>query len=263
MKKIIKTVFITVIIIALIWSVMVIIDYARSRDLKEPLFAIAIECDDNGNGYYKCLGYEIYGRTYPFNGKDYILYDMQFHLLGGSAKPKKTISMVSSHLYLLLGENEEKVFGYIEALGYITPEVSGNQQIYTEHANIDGAKVIQDLIFYNGVLAGFDYEYNNIETAYEHAKRMRRDLELTFGEKTTYPGMIQTNKDYFDNVKELSDLKKQYTYYEDWTPDFAGEKQENINTMLNGKTYSRVDIRFEVSVIDTDKTILSVRYIAL
>lgn len=263
MNKFVKRFFIIVIALGMIWSAMIIIDYTRSKNLKEPLFAISTARDQNGNGYYKCLGYEIYARAYPFNGKDHILYDMQFHLLGGSAKPKMTISFASSHAYLQLGESKEKVFGYIEALEYITPEISGNQEIYSEHANIDGAKVILKLVFYNDVLSGFEYEYDNVDVAYKEAERLRRDLELTFGEKTTYPVMVQTNKDYFDNIKDVSELKKQYTYYEDWEVVFEDEKQENINKMLEGKDYSRIDIHFELSVVDENKAIVSAKCIAL
>ena len=262
-KKIIKYTLIIAVVLGLLWSAMVIIDYNRSKDLKEPLFAISTARDQHGNGYYKCLGYEIYARAYPFNGKDYVLYDMQFHLLGGTSKPKMTISFASSHAYLQLGESKEKVFDYIEALEYITPDKSGKQETYTEHANIDGAKVILKLVFYNDVLSGFEYEYDNVDVAYKEAERLRRDLELTFGEKTTYPGMVQTNKDYFDNIKNVSDLKNQYTYYEDWEAVFEDEKQENINKMLEGKDYSRIDIHFELSVIDENKAILSTRYVAL
>lgn len=263
MKKKIIFISIFVALITAVWSAMVITDYIRSKDLKEPVFTISTVRDQNGNGYYKCLGYEIYARAYPFNGKDHILYDMQFHMLGGTSKPKKIISWVSSHAYLQLGESKEKVFDYIEALEYITPEVKGNQEIYSEHANINGANVILKLVFYNDVLSGFEYEYDDVNIAYKEAERLRRDLELTFGEKTTYPGMVQTNKDYFDNVKNASELKNQYTYYEDWKVVFEDEKQENINKMLEGKEYSRIDIRFELSVVNENKAILSGRYIAL
>ena len=34
----------------------------------------------------------------------------------------------------------------------------------------------------------------------------------------------------FDNIKDVSELKNQYTYYEDWKAVFEGKKQENIKT---------------------------------
>ena len=75
--------------------------------------------------------------------------------------------------------------------------------------------------------------------------------------------MVQTNKDYFDNVKNVSELKSQYTYYEDWKAAFDYQKKENIDKMLDGKDYSRIDIHFELSVIDANNATVSVRYVAL
>ena len=39
--------------------------------------------------------------------------------------------------------------------------------------------------------------------------------------------------------------------------------KENIDKMLDGKDYSRIDIHFELSVIDANNATVSVRYIAL
>lgn len=120
-----------------------------------------------------------------------------------------------------------------------------------------------NLIFYNGVVAGFEYEYNNLKAAYDFAKHLTKELEITFGEKTTYPGMVQTNKDFFDNIKDVSELKAQYIYYEDWTAVFDEEKQKNIDKMLDNKSYSRIDIHFELLIINANKATVSVRYAAM
>ena len=130
------------------------------------------------------------------------------------------------------------------------------------HFNKNDVKVM-NMILYNGVVAGFEYEYDNLQAAYDYATHLRKDLELTFGEKSTYPGMVQTNKDYFDNVKNVSELKSQYTYYEDWKSAFDYQKKENIDKMLDGKDYSRIDIHFGLSVIDANNATVSVRYVAL
>ena len=50
----------------------------------------------------------------------------------------------------------------------------------------------------------------------------------------------------------MSELKSQYTYYEDWKAAFDYQKKENIDKMLDGKDYSRIDIHFELSVIDAN-----------
>ena len=49
-KKIIKYTLIIAVVLGLLWSAMVIIDYNRSKDLKEPLFAISTARDQHGNG---------------------------------------------------------------------------------------------------------------------------------------------------------------------------------------------------------------------
>lgn len=261
-KKIIKYTLIIVVVLALIWTAMVIIDYNRSKELKAPLFATSIHLNQYGAGWYHGIGYDVIAESKAFNGEDHILYDMRFILFGRGNGGKKTIYDNYRHNLGLLGMNKEAVMNYLEALKFITPDVSGNQETYTEYVNENDVKVM-NLIFYNDIVAGFEYEYHNLEAAYDFATFLRKDLEMTFGEKSTYPGMIQSNKDYFDNVKDVSELKNQYTYYEDWPAAFDYQKEENINKMLEGKDYSRIDIHFELSVIDENKAILSTRYVVL
>ena len=261
-KKIISIFLIVILAIVLIWSAMVIIDYTRSKDLKPPLFATSINLDQYGAGWYDGIGYDVVAVSAAFNGKEHVLYDMRFMLFGRGKGRKKTISDNYHHNYGLLGTDKELVFNYLKALEFITPDVSGKQEIYTEYVNGNDVKVM-NLIFYNDVVAGFEYEYHNLKAAYEYAVKLRKDLEMTYGEKSTYPGMVQTNKDYFDNVQDVSELKNQYTYYEDWKAVFEGEQQENIDKMLEGKDYSSINIHFELSVVDENKAIVSTRYVAL
>ena len=261
-KKVIRNIIITIVGLCLIWSAMVITDYVRCKYFKEPIFTIGTNRDQNGNGYYKCIGYEIRSVAREFNGNEFVKYDMQFSLFGRGRGIKKTIYDNYRHNLGLLGSDKETVLNYLEALKFVTPDVSGNQETYTEYVNGNDVKVI-NMILYNGIVAGFEYEYDNLQAAYDFATHLRKDLELTFGEKSTYPGIVQTNKDYFDNVKNVSELKSQYTYYEDWKAAFDYQKKENIDKMLDGKDYSRIDIHFELSVIDANNATVSVRYIAL
>ncbi len=261
-KKTIKSVIITALALGLVWAAMAVTDYTRSKALKAPLFATSISLNQHGAGRYNCIGYDVIAKSKAFNGEEHILYDMQFMLFGRGNGGKKTIYDNYRHNLGLLGADKEKVLSYLEALQYVTPDVSGNQETYTEYVNGNDVKVM-NLILYNDIVAGFEYEYNNLQAAYDFATHLRKDLELTFGEKTTYPEMVQTNKDYFDNVKDVSELKSQYTYYEDWKAAFDYQKKENIDKMLDGKNFSRIDIRFELSVINENKSIVSVRYIAL
>lgn len=48
-------------------------------------------------------------------------------------------------------------------------------------------------------------------------------------------------------------LISKYKYYENWNAVFDNDKQENIDKMMNGKDYSRIDIHFELSVADETK----------
>lgn len=261
-KKMIGAIVVVFFALALIWSAMVIIDYNRAEALKPPLFAIGSARDQHGNGYYDCLGYGVQTIAKQFNGREYVLCDTRFRLFGRGGGGRKSIHDNYRHNLGLLGEDRETVINYLKALEFVAPDVSGKQETYTEY--IDGNDVkVMSLIFYNGVMAGFEYEYHNLEAAYEFAAFLRRELEMTFGEKATYPGMAQTNKDYFDNVKGVSELKNQYTYYEDWNAVFEGQKQENIEKMLAGRDYSRIELHFALSVLDENKAIVSARYIAL
>lgn len=262
MKKFIKGFLIAFVGICIMWSAMVIIDYNRSKNLKAPIFAVSINLDQYGAGYYNGIGYDVVAVSGTFNGDEHILYDMRFALFGRGKGGKKTLYDNYRHNLGLLGMDKESVINYLDALEFITPDVSGNQEIYTEYVNGNDVKAM-NLIFYNDIVAGFEYEYHNLEAAYDFANFLRQDLEMTFGEKSTYPGVIQTDKDYFDNVNDISDLKKQYTYYEDWHAIFDYQKEENINKMLADKNCSRIDVRFELSVIDENKATVSARYVAL
>lgn len=261
-KKAIISIIIIVVVIGLVWSSMVIVDYIRAKDLKKPIFAIETMSDQNGNGYYKCLGYDVRSVAKAFNGKEFIMYDMQFSLFGRGKGGKKTLVDNYRHNLGLIGTDKVTVLNYYEGLEYVTPDVSGNQETYSEYVDGNDVKVI-NMVLYNGVVTGFEYEYHDLQAAYDFAKYLRKDLELTFGEKTTCPGMVQTNRDYFDDIKDVSEIKSLYTYYEDWKPGFDYQKKENITKMLGDKTYSRIDIRMELSVSDENKAIVSVKYIIL
>ena len=80
MKKAIRNSIITIISLCLIWSAMVITDYVRCKSFKEPIFTIGTNRDQNGNGYYKCIGYEIRSVAMEFgmNAEDMIGYRLNY-----------------------------------------------------------------------------------------------------------------------------------------------------------------------------------------
>lgn len=262
MKNTLKRFVIIIAALGVLWSVAVAIDYTRSKAMKPPIFAISSAKSQNGNAYYDCLGYRVYSVAREFNGKEFVVYDMRFSLFGKGNGGRKTIYDNYHQNLGLLGTDKEIALNYLDALKFVTPDVSGEQTTYTEYVNGNDVKVI-NMMLYNDVVAGFEYEYDNLQAAYDFAKYLRRDLELTFGNKTTYPETVQNGKDYFDSINDISELKVQYIYYEDWKAVFDEEKQKNIDKMLSGKDYSRIDIHFELSVIGANKATVSVRYVAI
>jgi len=257
-----KKVIIIILCLCILWSAMAITDYIRAKNLKEPIFTVSTARDQMGNGVYKCIGYKVESVAGRFNSDEYTVYDMRYSIFGKTLNAKDTMYDNFRHNHGLLGVDKKTVLMHFEALKAVQPDVSGNQEIYTEYIRGDDVTAM-NMILYNGIVAGFEYEYDNLQSAYNFASYLRKDLELTYGEKVTYPGMIQTEKDYFDNIKSLSDIKPMCKYYEDWTPGIDGNKKENINKMLGGKSYSRMDIRMELNAISENKATVTVRYIAL
>lgn len=259
MKNTLKRFVIIIAALGVLWSVAVAIDYTRSKAMKPPIFAISSDKSQTGNAYYDCLGYSVYSVAREFNGKKFVVYDMRFSLFGKGNGGRKTIYDNYYQNLGLLGTDKETALNYLDSLNFVTPNVSGEQTTYTEYVNGNDVKVI-NMILYNDVVAGFEYEYDNLQAAYDFAKYLRKDLELTFGNKTTYHETVQNGKDYFDSINDISELKAQYIYYEDWKAVFDEEQQKNIDKMLSDKDYSRIDIHFELSVIGADKATVSVRY---
>ena len=109
-KKVIGIIVTVVVLIALMWSAMVITDYNRAKNMKPPLFAVSKHIDEHGGGLYDCIGYDVWAATKAFNGKDHVLYDMQFMLFGRGKGMKHTIGFNHSRNYLLLGDSKEDIF---------------------------------------------------------------------------------------------------------------------------------------------------------
>ena len=103
-----------------------------------------------------------------------------------------------------------------------------DQRIEKPEENGEDVRSIPRNVFHNNDNGRLDFMFQAaiLSTTTESFSEEER-LELAFGEKSTYPEMVQTNKDYFDNVKNVSELKSQYTYYEDWKAAFDYEKKEN------------------------------------
>jgi len=240
-----------------IWSLMVITDYNRAKDMKPPLFAYYSH-NQYGGGFYDGLGYSVWARTKAFNGVDHVLYDMHFMMFGRGKNQKKTIADFYFNHYLLLGDSKESVFSNIEALEYIVPQKDKNEEIYSEHAFIDGSRTILNLVFYKDVMIGFDYQFDNFEVAYDYAAALRRDLELTFDKNPT-----QRSSKLFDSIKDDTMLHSDYSYCEYWTMGSYNNKKDNIEKIFEDKKYSRADICFELKIVDENNVTVSTRIVSV
>lgn len=139
--------------------------------------------------------------------------------------------------------------------------IRGNQEIYT-FSYEEGDVSSLYMTFYNNVLVECRYDFKEIETAYAFAKTLRDDMERVFGQKTTYPGMIMSYGDYFDNIKDTSLIKNGFKYFEDWTlagaqiqmkhhegwkPYLTDEKI--IKKITGDREYGRIDLSLVLDVV--------------
>ena len=160
----------------------------------------------------------------------------------------------------LMGADKEKVLETLEVDAAQAEVTQRNQQEeYLLDFTLDDTAGKAVLIFYNDVFMGFQYQLTDWNTAYSYANQIRQELEQQYGEKTTYPGMVSSNKDYFDNITDVSQLKETVEYYEDWTPETDPEQMEK----MVGTDYSRIDVRFTLWTLPENTAYITVRYMAL
>ncbi len=168
-------------------------------------------------------------------------------------------TLTSEKLLTMLGQDKAAVVESLK-LDENTAQISskGNQEqwsIQTQENN----KL--NITFYNGVFMAYQFMFDNLEGAYEFATEERKTIGKAFGEPTTYPGMSNTGVrfDEIDSVDSIrNDVPKEY--YEDWTPT---TDETQIKKMLNGKDFSRIDVRFSFSALAENVFFVQVRYVAL
>lgn len=170
--------------------------------------------------------------------------------------------------YNLFGESIEIVTKSID-FGDVQGVTKGEQTIYTfDCDNNDEGFVQKQLVFYNDVLMAEETYFNDAEQAYYFAKEYRENFELNYGEKDTYPNVKSTNSDYFDNISGVEDLKDNCLYYEDYTVEISDIRtnkpwlnDEKAEKMLGDIKYSRIDLRLELRVNNSDSASVGVKYI--
>ena len=172
--------------------------------------------------------------------------------------------------YNLFGESIEIVTKNID-FGDVKGVTKGEQTIYTfDCVNNDEGFVKKQLIFYNDALMAEETYFVDVQQAYNYAKKYRQDFELNYGEKDTYPNVSSTNADYFDNVSGVEYLKNNYVYYEDYTVEVSNNRNdkpwlndEKAEKMLGDIKYSRIDLRLELRVNNSNSASVGVKYIVI
>lgn len=184
----------------------------------------------------------------------------------------KTITDVEHTVgfYSLFGESTEIVMKNID-FGDVQGVNEGEQTIYTfDCVSNDEGFVRKQLVFYHDTLVAEETFFADVEQAYNFAKKYRKDFEDNYGEKDTYPNVKSTSSDYFDNISGVEYLKDNYVYYEDYTVTVSDDKTgepwlntEKAEKMVNGRTYSRIDLRLELRVHNSNSASVRVKYVVL
>lgn len=149
--------------------------------------------------------------------------------------------------------------------------IDGNQTTYTFLCDKNDEGVLEKkLVFYNDVLMAEETSFSDVEKAYLFALDYRRDFEMNFGEKDTYPNVTSSNSGYFDDISGVDELKENFTYYEDYTVEVSEKRTqkpwlsaEKAKKMLGDRECSRIDLRLELRVDSKSSAHVSVKYIVL
>lgn len=161
----------------------------------------------------------------------------------------------------LLGKEKEEV---LQALK-IDPEadaevktVGEKQETFTvkQPIEIEGKDCRISISFYNDIFMAFDYAFDDIDSGYGYAKRIREEAEDIYGEPATYP--ILENR--LDNLKSAKDINPSDTgadFYEEWNIQVD---QELLERLLEGKKTDRVTLVVSLWCAPNSTSVVSVKY---
>lgn len=161
----------------------------------------------------------------------------------------------------LLGKEKQEVF---EALK-IDPEADTEVKTVGEKLDtftvkvpirIDGKDCRVSVSFYNGIFTAFDYAFDDIDSGYGYAKRIREEAEDIYGEPATYP--ILENR--LDNLKSAKDINPSDTgvdFYEEWN---IQADQELVERLLEGKKVDRFTLVVRLRCLPNSTSVVTVRY---
>ena len=199
----------------------------------------------------------------------FLFITLLFSLLGCQTK---TITDVEHTIgfYNLFGESTEIVTKNID-FGTVEGVTNGEQTTYTfDCSDNDEGFIKKQLFFYNDILMAEETYFADLKKAYTFSKQYREDFQKNYGEKDTYPGVISSNTDYFDNITSVEYIKDNCIYYEDYTVSVSDKKtdvpwlsKEKAEKMLGDRNYSRIDMRLELKVNNSSSSSVSVKYMVI
>lgn len=261
-KKVLKRIAVTVLGLALLWSVVVLTDYIRAKNLKPPLFSVSMSLNQYGEGYYKGIGYTVIPYTAEFTRDEPILYDMHFMMFGRGYSRKRTLNNGVGTGVGFLGLQRECLLEFIEALCFAEPENDGEREIYTQYLHQSDMEEVA-VTLRNGIVSEVRCEYRDIDAAYEYMTRVCQDLRLTYGDWAATENIDDESALPFEKASGVDNMKINCDYYAQYTPHFEGYIAENIKKMTGGNQISHVDIRVDMRVVAENYASVYLRYVEI
>ena len=179
----------------------------------------------------------------------------------GAVNPKNEGPFSFKSLNSLLGKEKEVVF---EALK-IDPEadaevktVGEKQETFTlkQPIEIEGKDCRISLSFYNGIFMAFDYAFDDIDSGYGCAKRVREQVGDLYGEPATYP-LLENRLDNLKSAKDINPSDTGADFYEEWDIQLDQEVMEGL---LEGRKTNRFTLEVRLWCSPNNTSVVTVKY---
>lgn len=262
LKKDLKIAALLLLVLALLWSLALLTDYIRAKSLKPPLFSISMDLNQYGEGHYKGIGYTVVPYTAEFTRGETTLYDMHFMLFGRGYSRKITLRDGVGTGVGFLGLERERLLEFVEALRFAEPEKDGVRETYTQYLHQNDMEEIA-VTLRNGIVSEVRCEYRDVDAAYKYMTMVCQDLRLTYGENASVTDSDTEESERFESVSGAAEMKADWDYYAQYTPNFEGEMKENIEKMLGDGKNSRVDVRADMRIVAENHASVCLRYVEI
>lgn len=156
-----------------------------------------------------------------------LLYLLIIIMLCGCSQQTVTeniIHPISEHdelLVSLLGKPKTDVLTQLHTNNIALASEDGNLYYFKQPVQGGTTHVTVELMFYNELLKGYRYLFEDVKVAYDSAKDYRQFMEQIFGAPTTK----SDEWDRLDNTKSFEDFMrmKQFMRFEEWEVDSSKE----------------------------------------